>query len=226
MARERWATLAKIALGVGLGAVIVAAGLVPKPVDQGQGGRILFWHIPAAWVATLAFILSSGYSVRYLLRRRPADDYRAVNAATLGIVFCLLATASGALFARIAWGAFWNWDPRQTTIVFLLLFYAAYLGLRAAIADEERRATLSAAYNVLALVVVPFLVLVAPRLATPTLHPDTILNVRGAATAGLSPLFRAVFLAALAGFTGLFLWAYALANRASRIEQLLAEEDD
>jgi heme exporter protein C len=226
MNRERWATVGKIALAVWMAAVIVAAFLVPKPLEQGQGGRIFIFHIPVAWVTVLAFLISSVYGIRYLLRKRRADDYRAVNAAGLGVVFCLLATVSGAIFARIAWGAFWNWDPRETTIFFLLLFYAAYFGLRAAVADEERRATFSAAYNVLGLVVVPFLVFIAPRLATLTLHPDTIINVSGEESAGMSPVFRTVFLASLVGFTGIFLWAYSLANRVSRVQEQLLEEDD
>ena len=223
MNRERWATIGKIALGVWMAAVIVAAFLVPKPADQGEGGRIFIFHIPVAWVTVLAFLTSSIYGIRYLRKKQRVDDQRAVNAAGLGVVFCLLATISGAIFARIAWGAFWNWDPRETTIFFLLLFYAAYFGLRAAVADEERRATFSAAYNILALVVVPFLVFIAPRLAV-TLHPDTIINVRGGG--GMSPLFLTIFLASLAGFTGLFVWMYSLANRASRIQEQLLEESD
>lgn len=222
MNRDRWATIGKIVLGVWMTGVIVAAFLVPKPADQGQGGRIFIFHIPVAWVTVLAFFLSSIYGIRYLRKKRRMDDQRAVNAAGLGVVFCLLATVSGAIFARIAWGAFWNWDPRETTIFFLLLFYAAYFGLRAAVSDEERRATFSAAYNILALVVVPFLVFVAPRLAQ-TLHPDTIINPQE--SGGMSPLFRAIFLASLAGFTGIFLWLYALANRTSRVQELLLEEE-
>jgi hypothetical protein len=70
------------------------------------------------------------------------------------------------------WGAFWNWDPRQTSIVVVLVFYAAYLVLRGAIADP-RRARLAAAYAVLGLVVAPFLFFVLPRLAF-TLHPEPV----------------------------------------------------
>lgn len=224
MDRTRWSTIGKMALGVWMIAVILAAFLVPKPVDQGQAGRIIFFHIPVAWVTVLAFLLSSVYGIRYLAKRQRMDDHRAVNAATLGIVFCLLATVTGAIFARITWGAFWNWDPRETTIFFLLLFYAAYFALRAAVADEERRATFSAAYNILGLVVVPFLVFVAPRLAALTgLHPDTIINVSG--KGGMAPLFRNVFFASLAGFTGIFVWIFDLVNRTARLDEALAEEE-
>ncbi len=225
MNRARWADLGKIVLGAWMALVIVGAFLLaPEDENLGQAARVIFFHIPTAWVTAVALVLSSIHSIRYLLRRRRLDDHRAVNAAGLGIVFCLLATVTGAIFARITWGAFWNWDPRQTTIFFLLLFYAAYFALRAAVPDEERRATFSAAYNVLGLVVVPFLVFVAPRLSQLAgLHPDPLINVRGQLEMGARTL--AVFLGSLAGFTGIFAWLYGLANRISRVEDMLLEEE-
>lgn len=228
---ERWADIAKIALGLWMVAVIAGAFLWVPPdwavvegerTGLGEGVRIVFFHIPVAWVTVLAFVISSIWSIVYLVRRRRQDDHRAVNAAGLGIVFCLLATLSGSLFARITWGSFWNWDPRETTIFFLLLFYAAYFALRAAVSDEGRRATLGAAYNILGLVVSPFLVFVAPRLASLAgLHPDLIGSFGGGLPIG--PRTMTVFLAALAGFTGVFIWAYMLANRVSRLEDALEE---
>jgi heme exporter protein C len=186
----------------------------------GQGARIIFFHIPTAWVTVLALAVSSVYSIRYLVWRGQADDRHAVHSAGLGILFCLLATVTGSIFARITWGAFWNWDPRETTIFVLLLFYAAYFALRAAVSDEETRAALSAAYNVLGLVVVPFLVFVAPRLpGLAGLHPEPIVNVRG--ELDMDPWALLVFLAALAGFTGIYLWTFHLANRIGLAEQRL-----
>ena len=79
----------------------------------------------------------------------------------LGLLFGVLATVTGAIWARLEWGAFWNWDPRQGSIVLALLFYAAYLALRAAVEDHETRRRLAAGYAVLGLVVAPFLFFVA-----------------------------------------------------------------
>jgi heme exporter protein C len=210
-----------------MAAVIVFAFLVPARTlgGLGQAARVIFFHIPTAWVTVVAFMLSSVYSIRYLARRRRVDDQRAVNAAVLGVVFCLLATVTGAIFATITWGSPWNWDPRETTIFFLLLFYAAYFALRAAVADEERRATFSAAYNVLGLVVVPFLVFVAPRLsALAGLHPEPLINLQGKLDMDWRALV--IFLSSLAGFTGIFFWAYGLANRAARLQDRIFEEID
>ncbi|MBN1483409.1 MAG: cytochrome c biogenesis protein CcsA [Chloroflexia bacterium] len=219
---KRWRDIGKALVGIWMIGVILAAFLVPPPAEQGQAGRIIFFHIPTAWVATLAFLLSAFYSLRYLRGRRSHDDHRAANAAGLGILFCLLATITGAIFARVAWGAFWNWDPRETSIFFLLLFYAAYFGLRLALPDEQTRATLSAAYNLLGLVLVPFLVFVAPRLAVLAgLHPDSIINLRG--EGGMEGPYRTVFFASLAGFSGIFFWAFDLANRMARLDESLLE---
>jgi heme exporter protein C len=226
MNRERWGTVGKITLGVWMAAVIVLAFLVPARTlgSLGQAARVIFFHIPMAWVTVLAFMTSSVFSILYLVKRRRTDDHRAVNAAVLGVVFCVLATITGAIFATITWGSPWNWDPRETTIFFLLLFYAAYFVLRAAVADEERRAVFSGAYNVLGLVVVPFLVFVAPRLsALAGLHPEPLINVQGELDMDWRALV--IFLSSLAGFTGIFAWAYSLANRVSRLQEEILEND-
>jgi len=105
------------------------------------------------------------------------------------------------------WGAYWNWDPRQTSIFFLLLIYAAYLTLRAAVPEPARRARLSAVYGLFAAAVTPLLIFVVPRLFF-TLHPDPIVNAGGKLE--MHPRMFQVFLASLVGFTVLFFWVYSL----------------
>ncbi len=180
----------------------------------GESARIVFFHVPQAWVAVLAFCVNLWASLRYLARRDPLDDARAAAAARLGLVFCVLATVTGSLFAKVMWGAFWNWDPRQISIVILLLIYAAYFALREAISDEERRGGLAAAYATLAFVTMPFLVFVVPRIYF-SLHPDTLINARGS----IDMDFRMVqvLLASLVGFTGIFVWLYTLEVRLARV---------
>jgi len=181
---------------------------------KGESARIVFFHVPQAWVAVLAFCVNLWASLRYLRRRDPLDDARAVAAARLGMVFCLLATVTGSLFAGVMWNSFWNWDPREVSIVILLLVYAAYFALRDAIADEERRGSLSAAYAVLAFVTMPFLVFVVPRIYW-SLHPDTVINTQGSINME-SRMFR-VLLGSLVGFTGVFVWLYSLEVRLARL---------
>ena len=152
--------------------------LVPPAEGLGNLVRIAFFHIPVAWVAVLAFLVSAWYALRYL--RRPAERFDAISAvsARLGIIFVVFATLSGAVFSKLTWGAYWNWDPRQTTIFVLLLIYAAYLTLRSVIADERRRARVSAIYALFSFLTVPFLVFIIPRFYF-SLHPAPVLNGSG-----------------------------------------------
>jgi heme exporter protein C len=192
--------------------VIVAAFLYVHPAEGfiGESSRIVFFHVPTAWVAVLAFLMSCVTSIMYLRRQQPIDDIRAAVASGLGVLFCALATITGAVFAKIMWGAYWNWDPRQTSITILLLIYAAYFALRGAIQDPERRATLAAVYAILAFVTVPFLVFVVPRIYW-SLHPDSIINTRGANE--FDSRYTQVLMASLVGFTGLYIWLYTLGCR-------------
>jgi heme exporter protein C len=203
-------------LGVWLVVVIWAAFFYAPAARgfKGESARIVFFHIPQAWVAVLAFCVNLIASIRYLRGRDPLDDARAAAAARLGLVFSMLATVTGSLFARVMWGSFWNWDPREVSIAILLLVYAAYFALREAIPDEERRASLSAAYAVLAFVTMPFLVFVVPRIYW-SLHPDTIINTRGSLE--MESRMLQVLMASLVGFTGLFCWLYTLDVRLARL---------
>ncbi len=164
---------AKLLIGIWMAAVIVAMFLVvPQYVGLGDTGRIIIMHVPTAWVTSIAFAVSAFYSIRYLRSRRPADDAYALASAEAGFVFCALATITGAIFAQIVWGVFWNWDPRETSILVLLLIYAAYFALRSSIDDMERRRRLAAAYNIFAGITMPFLLFIAPRVSDSTLHPN------------------------------------------------------
>lgn len=182
--------------------------------DPGHASRILYFHVPMAWVAFVAFIAAGVWSILYLTRgRRYEDDLRASAAVELGLVFGTLATLTGAMWAKAMWGAYWNWDPRQTSVLIALLFYAAYMALRGAIVDAPTRARLSAAYAVLGLAVAPFLFFVLPRLGF-TLHPEPVLNAQGKIQ--MDGRMLQVLLASLTGFTVLFFWMHALRTRVQR----------
>ena len=117
------------------------------------------------------------------------------------------------------WGSYWNWDPRETSIFFVLLLYGAYLALRGSIEGDEKRARLAAVYSVIAFVAVPPLMFIVPRIYS-TLHPDPIINARG--KVDMDPLIRGCFTSMLVGFTFLFFWLQSLRVRVSRLERRLA----
>jgi heme exporter protein C len=177
----------------------------------GQTGRILFFHVPVAWASFVGFVLAGWWSIRYLAAgRQRRHDTAAAAAVELGLVFCILATVSGAIWARVQWGAFWNWDPRQTSIVMALLFYGAYLALRGADEDDDKRGRLSAAYAVAGLLISPFLFFVLPR-AVYSLHPEPVINAEGKIQ--MDAPIRLVLFGGGATVTALFVWMHGLRCR-------------
>jgi heme exporter protein C len=210
-----WRWLLLLWIGGWLVAAFLWAPLVPV---LGRTTRVLYFHIPVAWVTVLALAWSMVQSLLYLRRRDLEHDHHAAAAAEIGILYCVAATVSGSLWAKAMWGSYWNWDPRETSIFFLLLIYGAYLALRGSIDSSERRARLAAIYSGVAFVAVPFLIFVVPRIYF-TLHPDPIINPRG--RIDMDPRIRVVFFALLAGFTALFFWMLSLRVRVARLERRL-----
>jgi len=192
------------------------------PVIPGleEKARLIFFHVPTAWLSVIAFLTGMVFSVRYLRRRDPMDDLRSSAAAGLGFMFCILATLTGAIWAKFNWGSFWNWDPRETSIFVLLLIYGAYFSLRSAIENQEKRSTLSAVYSILAAITVPFFIFILPRI-TSGLHPGSKGDPDGAGPVvqfQMSPNMRVIFFTSLFAFTLLFIWMFQLRVRAGKLE--------
>ena len=211
--------MARALLTLWIAAVIYAVFYIVPPAEGlGNLVRIAFLHIPLAWVSVIAFLLAAIQAIQYLRSRDLAYDLQGAAAAELGLIFCILATGSGAVFAKLTWGAYWNWDPRQTTIFILLLIYGAYLALRSSIADEEQRARVSAVYALLSFVTVPFLVFIIPRFYF-SLHPEPLINAAG--RPAMEPVMLYVLLAAVGACTALFwlLLGHTVANRRRQRDQ-------
>ena len=197
-------------------------GFFEFPVIPGleEKARNIFFHVPVAWTTVVAFLVSMFYGVAYLRTKKIDYDIISVSSAGLGFVFCALATITGALWAKFNWGSFWNWDPRETSIFVLLLIYGAYFALRSALDTEEKRATLSAAYSVVAGLTVPFFIFVLPRLVG-GLHPGSGGDVEGSGPVvefKMAPNMMVFFFMGLAGFNLLYIWMLNLRVRAMRIE--------
>lgn len=212
----------KILLGIWMFVVILGAFLyVPPALGLGDLSRIIFFHVPLAWVGVLAYLVSMLNGVRYLRRPKMIFDRKAAFNAEIGFVFTLLATVTGAIFARNTWGMYWNWDPRQTSIFILLIIYGAYFLLRSAVEDEERRASMASVYSIIAFISVPFLVFIIPRIYM-SLHPDPLINVEGQLKMDTRMLH--VFLASLAGFTGVYFWISSLYGRIAVLKEKWRED--
>ncbi|MBW3606335.1 MAG: cytochrome c biogenesis protein CcsA [Actinobacteria bacterium] len=192
---------------LGVAAVAAAAvagwlGLVVAPPDavQGQAQRLLYVHVPAAWVAYVAFAWVLIASVGYLIRRDLAWDRRAQAGAELGVGLTALTIVLGSLWARPIWGVWWTWDARLVTTVVLLLSYVGYAGVRGLSTDPHRNARRAAAVGILAFVNVP--VVHFSVLWWRTLHqPPTVLQPASPPMdpAMLTALFGGIVAFSLAG---------------------------
>lgn len=201
----------KIALILWMAAMIIASFLFTHPAIgfPGETSRILFFHVPQAWMAALCFFMSMIGSCMYLKTRKKKSDDLALSTAELGFLFCVLAMVTGSIFAKATWGSYWNWDPRETSIVILLMIYGAYFGLRSAVADPEKKRVFAGVYSILAVTTVPFLVFIVPRITT-SLHPEDTMNP---SNPGMDPRTLIIFLGSLLAYTVLFIWMLGLRMR-------------
>ena len=135
------AAAAAILIPVGL---YLALFVVPPERQQGDTVRIMFLHVPAAWVAMMAYALMAVCSLVGLVNRHPVADVAAREAAPLGALFTVLALITGSLWGRPMWGAWWVWDARLTSFLLLLFLYLGYMALWSAIEDETRAARAAA----------------------------------------------------------------------------------
>lgn len=139
--------------------------------------RIVFFHLPCAFVATIYFFVGAFHSLKALKGKGLAQleaDVRAVTANEMALLMSVLTMVTGILFSKVQWGGWWAWDPRQTSFLLVLLIYGAYFALRSAFSDEQQRARIAASYAALSLLPALFLIFVLPRLME-SLHPnDTV----------------------------------------------------
>jgi len=190
--------------------IIIAMVYSPEVPELGFSTRVFYFHVPVAWLAVLAFLYSAIYGVQYLRTREFQYDLKAESSARLGLVFSVLATVSGAAWAKVTWGEYWNWDPRQTSILILMIIYLAYFTLRSSIDEFDKRANLSSVYSLAAFATVPILIFVIPRVYE-SLHPDPIINDRGKVE--MSASIRTIFFTSMIGFTILFYYMKSISEK-------------
>jgi heme exporter protein C len=132
--------------------------------------RNTYFHVPMWMAMFTVFTISVYYSIKYLQTGKEEYDLIAVEAANTGIFFFVIGLVTGMLWARFTWGAFWSNDPKQNSAAIAFLLYCAYSVLRNSIDEEQKRAKISAIYNIFAFPIMIVLIMVLPRL-TDSLHP-------------------------------------------------------
>ena len=190
---EPWAwAFTVILLAVGLYLSLVVA---PQDYQQGETVRIMFVHVPAAWMALLAYLDMALASAVAIIFRHPLADIAAKAEAPIGACFTFLALATGSLWGKPMWGTWWVWDARLTSMFVLFLLYLGYIAIWQAIDDPGRAARIAAIVALVGCINLPIIkfsvdwwtTLHQPasvfRIGGPTLHPAILapLLVMGAA---------------------------------------------
>lgn len=219
------AQLARFLIFAGCVGMMIAYFWLPpaKFFKEPESARIIAFHVPSAMLCSLYFFWGAVTAGMYLLKRQRRYDNHSIAGIEMGFVLCILATLTGMVFAKQQWGAYWQWDPRQTSILVQLLIYAAYFALRQAFTDQRRARIHSSAYAVFAFVSVPFLIWILPRIPQIqeiSLHAGANQAVIGG---GLDPVYRTVFLASLLVHIILTLWCYRLRVRQATLNEKLEE---
>jgi len=148
---------------VGLAAAIIAYGLylaffvAPPDYLHGEIARIMFVHVPSAWMALAIYALISISAFGLLVFRHPLADVSAKAAAPIGAAFTFLALFTGSLWGKPAWGTYWVWDARLTSVLILFFLYLGLIALRSSIEDETMASKLTAILALVGIVMLPII---------------------------------------------------------------------
>ena len=211
-----WATTA------GLLAIGLYLGLVQAPADyqQGETVRIMFVHVPAAWLGLFIYSLMAAASAVAIIFRHPLADVAAKTAAPIGAAFTFLALATGALWGKPMWGAWWVWDARITSMFVLLLLYLGYIAIWQAVEERGQAARIAGIVAIVGFINVPIIKFSVDWWNT--LHqPASVLRLDGPA---IHPSMLAPLLVMALAYTTLFTALHLLAIRteimARRVRQI------
>ena len=196
-----------------LAAILIIYGLTlgfatPPDYQQGQTVKIMFIHVPAAWLSMMAYGLIAVSSFGLLVFRHPLADVSAKAAAPIGAVFTLIALVTGSLWGKPTWGTYWQWDARMTSVLILFFLYLGLMALRSSLEDETLASKLTAVLALTGIVILPVIKFSVSWWNT--LHQPA-----GVMKGGLDPVFLKPLLISAIGFSLLF---FALHMKAMRNE--------
>jgi heme exporter protein C len=195
-------------LAVGLLVVgLILAFTAPLDYQQGHAAKIMFVHVPSAWLAMFGYMLVAVSSFGLLVFRHPLADVSAKAGAPIGAAFTFLCLLTGSLWGKPMWGAFWVWDPRLSSVLILFLLYLGLIALRSSLDDEALAAKLTAVLSLVGIVILPVIKLSVEwnslhqpasvmRLGAPTIHASLLWPLLVMA-AGMTVLFLALYLKAM-----------------------------
>jgi heme exporter protein C len=195
---------------------------VPQLPILMQSIRNLYYHVPM-WFGMLGLLIASAvYAVRTLMKKDLLEDVKSESFARVGMLYGCIGLVTGMIWAKNTWGDFWTNDPKLNSAAIGMLMYAAYFVLRSSIEDPEKKARISAVYNLFCLPVYIVLIYILPRL-TASLHPGNGGNP-GFNSYDLDSRLRMVFYPAVTGWLLMGFWIADLQIRVKKL--ILAKENE
>ena len=210
----RFLKLANRILPWSIGAMVILFGYglylsffySPEDYQQGQTVRIMYIHVPTAWISIQTYILMAVASAASIIWRHPLADIAAKSAAPIGLAFTALALITGSLWGKPMWGAWWVWDARLTSVLIQLFLYIGYISIWQAIEDQSKASRAAAILALVGIINVPIIKFSVNWWNT--LHqPASIMRMGGPSIDGsmLAPLFY-MFGGFMAYFITILLW--------------------
>ncbi len=205
-----------------LAAVLAIAGLyvgfvvAPTDYQQGEAYRIIFIHVPAAWMAMFTYLVMAGWCAASLAWNTRLSAMMAQALAPTGAMFAFVALWTGAFWGRPTWGAYWVWDARLTSTLILLFLYLGFIALRGAIDDPRRADRASALLALVGVINVPIIYFSVKWWNT--LHQGASVSLTAAPTMARTMLLGMLLMALAA-------WAYTIAVALHRVRSIILERE-
>lgn len=195
---------------------------VPRLDILNETIRNVYYHVPVWFAMLFMMALSLVQSLLHLRNNSVLHDTKAANAAELGLFFSVPGLLTGSLWAKFTWGTWWTFqDPKLNGVAISILIYLAYFILRLSVEDEQKRARISAVYNVFAFVMMNVFIMILPRL-TDSLHPGNGGNP-AFGKYDLDDNMRMVFYPAVIGWVLFSYWMYEIKNRMTSLQHKMYE---
>lgn len=214
MYKSWWKTLASVlVLYTIIGGLLIE---VPRLPILNETIRNLYFHVPMWFSMVFLYLISVIYSIKFLNSGNENDDLIAVESVNTGIICGFIGLATGMMWAKFTWGAFWTNDPKLNGSAIATLMYLAYIVLRSSIEEDQKRAKISAIYNIFAFPAMIVLLFILPRL-TDSLHPGNGGNP-GFGGYDLDNNMRLVFYPAVIGWILIGVWIMTIRYRIRLLE--------
>jgi heme exporter protein C len=218
-ARREERILAGLTLVSLTASAILSLAVSPPDAEQGNLIRLMYVHVPAAWVAYLAFAVVFVSSIAYLVTRKTRWDRLAASSAEIGVLFTALTIVLGSIWAKPVWGTWWTWDPRLTTTAILLLIYVGYLTIRRLPDSPARKARWAAVVGIIGFVDVPIVHLSVRWWRSLHQAPARLIGIPE-----VSPMMGAALGIGFLAFTIAYVYLMAVRLRLGRLEERAVAE--